>query len=48
MLDYAGGEMLIIEADGQPVMPVETDRLRIAIAETFDVIIKIPGAAKGL
>jgi FtsP/CotA-like multicopper oxidase with cupredoxin domain len=41
-VDYAGGDMLIIEADGQPVVPTSVGRLRIAIAETYDVIITIP------
>ena len=40
--DYAGGDMTIIEIDGMPVMPVTVDRLRLAIAETYDVLITIP------
>ncbi len=45
-VDYAGGEMTIIEADGVAVIPVKVDRLRIAIAETYDVIIEIPQLEK--
>jgi FtsP/CotA-like multicopper oxidase with cupredoxin domain len=45
-VDYAGGGMTIIEADGVAVMPVKVDRLRLAIAETYDVIIEIPEQEK--
>jgi FtsP/CotA-like multicopper oxidase with cupredoxin domain len=41
-VDYAGGEMTIIEADGLPVVPIVVDRLKLSIAETYDVIIEIP------
>ncbi|MFT5426754.1 MAG: FtsP/CotA-like multicopper oxidase with cupredoxin domain [Gammaproteobacteria bacterium] len=41
-VDYAGSGMTIIEVDGMPVMPKEVDRLRLAVAETYDVIIQIP------
>ena len=41
-VDYAGGNMLLIEADGMPVEPLRVERLRLAIAETFDVIVTIP------
>ncbi|MCM5705147.1 copper resistance system multicopper oxidase [Larsenimonas salina] len=34
-----GLAMTVIEADGQPVSPVETDEFQIAVAETFDVLI---------
>lgn len=39
---YAGGEMMLVEADGVAVVPVKVERLRLAIAETYDVIIQIP------
>ncbi len=41
-LNYAGGKMKIVEADGQPVQSVEVDKILIAIAETYDVEVKIP------
>ncbi|MBW1799176.1 MAG: multicopper oxidase domain-containing protein [Deltaproteobacteria bacterium] len=41
-LEFAGGPMKIISADGIDVQPVEESRFLIAVAETYDVIIKIP------
>ena len=41
-LQYAGGKMKIVAADGLPVQPMEVDKILIAIAETYDVEIKIP------
>ncbi len=39
----AGGEpLLIVSADGNDVVPVETNKVLIAIAETYDFIITIP------
>ncbi len=34
-----GLPMTVIQADGQPVLPVETDEFQISIAETYDVIV---------
>ena len=34
-----GLPMTVVQSDGQHVRPVETDELRIAIAETYDVIV---------
>lgn len=34
--------MTVVAADGQNLIPVETDEFQIAIAETYDVIIKMP------
>jgi len=42
-LSYAGGPLTIVAADGQDVEPVEVDRLLIAVAETYDLLVKIPG-----
>jgi len=39
-LSIPGLQMKLIEADGQPVKPVVIDELRIAPAETYDVIIE--------
>ncbi len=41
-LEYAGGQMTIIAADGIDVEPVEEDRFLIGVAETYDVLIKVP------
>jgi hypothetical protein len=41
-LEYAGGLMTIVSADGLEVQPVEEQRFLIAVAETYDVLIKIP------
>lgn len=35
-----GLKMSVVAADGQPVRPVEVDEFRIAVAETFDVIVE--------
>ncbi len=35
-----GLKMTVVAADGQPVRPVEVDEFRIAVAETFDVIVE--------
>lgn len=35
-----GLPMTVVQADGQHVKPIETDELRLSIAETFDVIIE--------
>lgn len=39
-----GVPMTVVQADGQDVKPVETDELRIAVAETYDVVITMPDA----
>lgn len=39
-----GLPMTVVQADGQNVEPVETDELRIAVAETYDVIVTLPEA----
>ena len=44
-LEYAGGPMQIIAADGTDVQPVTTGRFLFAIAETYDLLVKVP--AKG-
>ena len=37
-----GLPMTVVAADGQHVEPVETDEFQISIAETYDVIVKMP------
>ena len=41
-LQYAGGNMEIISADGQDVKPVAVTRMLMGSAETYDVIITVP------
>lgn len=41
-LTYAGGKITVVGNDGNDVEPVDVDRLIIATAETYDVIITIP------
>lgn len=42
VLEYSGGAMRVIESDGVPISPFTTQRIRIAMAETYDVIVTIP------
>jgi CopA family copper-resistance protein len=37
-----GVPMTVVQVSGQPVEPLETDEFRIAIAETYDVIVQLP------
>lgn len=39
---YAGGPMTIVAADGVDIEPVDVARQRLAIAETYDVIVTLP------
>ncbi len=43
-LNFSGGPMTIISADGQLVQPVEKDLFLIGVAETYDVIVSVPHA----
>jgi FtsP/CotA-like multicopper oxidase with cupredoxin domain len=38
---FSGGDMLLIEADGVPVEEKTVERLRLATAETYDVLVHI-------
>lgn len=38
-----GLPLTVVQADGQDVRPVETDEIQIAVAETYDVIVKPRG-----
>lgn len=40
-LQYAGGKMKIVAADGVDVVPVEVDKLLIATAETYDIEVEV-------
>ncbi|NJB86083.1 FtsP/CotA-like multicopper oxidase with cupredoxin domain [Lewinella marina] len=41
-LQFAGGKMTIVAADGQEVEPVAVDKLLIATAETYDIEVTLP------
>ena len=41
-LQYSGGKMRVLAADGNNVKPVEVDKILIATTETYDIMIKIP------
>ncbi|MEO7991338.1 MAG: multicopper oxidase domain-containing protein [Chryseolinea sp.] len=41
-LQYAGGKMKIVAADGLDIEPVLVDKMMIAIAETYDVEVVVP------
>lgn len=41
-LRWAGGPTTIVAADGQPVEPVSVDRILMAIAETYDLVVTVP------
>jgi CopA family copper-resistance protein len=41
-----GLPMTVVQADGQNIQPVETDELRIAVAETYDVMVTLPDEDK--
>lgn len=41
-VEFAGGEMTIISADGQPVEPLSKKRFLVGVAETYDVLITLP------
>jgi CopA family copper-resistance protein len=43
-LQFAGGPLNIVSADGQDVQPLEKERLLIGVAETYDVLLKVPEA----
>ncbi len=42
-LQFAGGPMTLVSADGQDVQSVKKDRVLIGVAETYDVLVRPPG-----
>lgn len=42
-VEFAGSPMTIVAADGLDVEPFELKRLLIGVAETYDVIVRVPG-----
>ncbi|RYD47012.1 MAG: hypothetical protein EOP85_06280, partial [Verrucomicrobiaceae bacterium] len=45
-IQSATGPLKIVAADGPPVKPIHVIRLLTGMAETYDVIVKIPGSGK--
>ena len=41
-LQFAGGKMRVVASDGLAIVPIEVDRLMIAIAETYDIEVTLP------
>jgi CopA family copper-resistance protein len=41
-LEFAGGEMTIVASDGLDIEPIREKRLLVAVAETYDVLVRIP------
>jgi hypothetical protein len=41
-VEFAGGPMMIVAADGQDVEPVSEQRLLVAVAETYDLLLMVP------
>lgn len=45
-IQSAAGPLKIVAADGPPVKPIHVKRLFIGMAETYDVIVKIPASGR--
>jgi len=45
-LNFSGGKIKVIANDGNPVQPVEVDRLITGVSETYDIEIEIPENGK--
>jgi FtsP/CotA-like multicopper oxidase with cupredoxin domain len=43
-LEFAGGPMTIVAADGLDVEPFTENRFLIGVAETYDVLVQVPGS----
>ncbi len=43
-LEFAGGPLTVVSADGQDVVPVDEKRMLMAVAETYDIIIRVPAS----
>lgn len=41
-MSYSGGKMTVTANDGNDVVPVDVDRMLIAVSETYDVVLKLP------
>lgn len=45
-LRYAGGKIRVVASDGKDVVPVDVDRMMIAVSETYDVVLTVPETGK--
>lgn len=45
-LRYAGGKIRVVASDGKDVVPVDVDRMMIAVSETYDVILTVPESGR--
>ena len=41
-VQFAGGPMTVVAADGQDVEPLELETILVAVAETYDVLVTVP------
>lgn len=41
-LNYGGGKLQVVANDGNDVVPIEVDRLIIAVSETYDIVLTVP------
>lgn len=41
-LRYAGGKITVVANDGNDIVPIEVDRLIIAVSETYDIVVTVP------
>ncbi|PJC73948.1 MAG: hypothetical protein CO012_07770 [Syntrophobacterales bacterium CG_4_8_14_3_um_filter_49_14] len=41
-LEFAGGPMTIVAADGQNVEPIKENRFLVGVAETYDILVQVP------
>jgi len=41
-LNYGGGKFQVVANDGNDVLPIEVDRLIIAVSETYDIVVTVP------
>ena len=41
-VEFAGEPMIVVASDGVDIEPIKVKRLRISMAETYDVLIKVP------
>lgn len=41
-LTWGGGKITVVASDGNDVVPIEVDRLLVAVSETYDVVLTMP------
>ena len=47
-INYAGGPLTVIAADGMDVVPIKADIIPMAVAETYDILLTVPDSAMEL